>query len=396
MKIVHVISNFSLSYGGMATACKEIAEGQAKVGEDVTVVTSNLDYPIGVLKKTFSKTLYENGVRIYYCPVFFKPLVFSLKLLKCLQQEISNADLVHVHGLFRFPQTFSCWYSRKIGKPYIVSPHGCLDPAVNNNKERYFRRHMYQMIFEKNNLNNADKIHFTALEEKNLAKNLIPVNKGVIIPNGINTGEYNKLPNAGFFELTYNVNVNSYKMLFLGRITWKKGLDILLPALKIIKEKIPNIILLIVGPDNEGYKNKLLKVIEKLNISQYIKFIGLLDKDGVKKAYVDSDIFVLPSYSENFGLTIIESMACGCPVIISKNVNIHEDISSENLGYVINCKPNEIAESVIDYYNKSAIYKQNHKKRIRSYVLSKYDWDQCIAIFMDTYKEILEKYNNNK
>ena len=65
MNIVHVTSNFPLSYGGMATACKEIAEGQSKVGKDVTVITSNLDHPIGMLKKPFSKTLYENGVRVY-------------------------------------------------------------------------------------------------------------------------------------------------------------------------------------------------------------------------------------------------------------------------------------------------------------------------------------------
>jgi len=393
MKIVHIISNFSLSYGGMATACKEIAEGQAKVGLDVTIITSNLDHPIGILKKPFSKTLYENGVRLFYCPVFFKPLVFSFKLLKLLRQEISNADVVHVHGLFRFPQTFSCWYANIIGKPYVLSPHGSLDPAVNNNKDRYFRRHIYQMLFEKNNINNADKIHFTALGEKTLTNNLIPAEKGFIIPNGINTGEYKKLPSNGFFEDNYNVDVNSYKILFLGRITWKKGLDILLPALNIIKEIIPNIILLIVGPDNEGYKNKLKKMIEKLNISKYIKFIGLLDKDSVKKAYVDSDIFVLPSYSENFGLTIIESMACACPVVISKNVNIHEDISRNNLGYVIDCKPKEIAESVIDYYRKPDIYKKNHKKIIRHYALSNYDWDRCITMFIKIYKKILE-YNN--
>ena len=393
MKVLHVISHMSLSYGGMALACKEIAENQVKSGVDCTLITSNLDFPAGKLKKELLKPIIENGVKVIYVPIFFKPLVFSFQIMKILKSEIKNADIVHIHGLYRFPQTFSSWYARKIGKPYIISPHGSLDPVVYNNKDRYFLRSLYQKIFELKNINKATKIHFTAFEEKSLTNNLIPSSKGVIIPNGINTEEYENLPSEGFFKSRFNIDDNLFKILFLGRITWKKGLDILISSIKIIKENIPNVVLLVVGPDNEGYKIKLLKIIKELNLSKQIKFIGLVDREDVKKSFVDSDIFVLPSYSENFGLTIVESMACSFPVIISYNVNIYNEIEENNLGYVINCTASEIANSIFNYYQKTVSDKNKIKRHIREYSINNYGWDKCVDKFIRLYNNSIADPN---
>lgn len=392
MKVLHVISHFSESYAGMAIACKEIAENQTKVGIHSTVITSNLDYPTGIIEKSLIKPIFENGVRIRYCPVLFKSFVFSFKLIKTIKEEINRSDIVHIHGLYRFPQTFAAFYSRKIGKPYLISPHGSLNPKIYNKKDRIFLRKLYQRFIENRNIKFSSIIHFTADDEKTNASFLVPSNKGVVISNGIDIEKYRLLPKKGFFNNEFGIKSNLFKILFLGRISKIKGLDILLPAIAEVVKKIPNIILLIIGPDYENYKNYLLTVIKNLKIENNVKFLGKLDRDKVNNAYVDSDLFVLSSYSENFGLTIIESMACGCPVVISRNVNIHEEISINNLGYVIDCKPFEIAESVIDYYNKSDKYKNNHKERIRSYALSNYDWDQCITTFIEAYKELLSKY----
>ena len=115
----------------------------------------------------------------------------------------------------------------------------------------------------------------------------------------------------------------------------------------------------------------------------------MLDKDEVKKAYVNADIFLLPSYSENFGLTIIESMACGCPIIISRNVNIYEKIDKNNLGYVIDCKTSEITDSVIDYYYKPDSFKKSHSAKIKNFALTNYDWDLYIKDFITLYEQLL-------
>ena len=151
---------------------------------------------------------------------------------------------------------------------------------------------------------------------------------------------------------------------------------------------IPNSILLIVGPDFENYKKELEKIIDAYGIRKNITFIGSLERKDVKKAYIDSDVFVLPSYSENFGLTIIESLACGCPVIISKNVNISTDIENNKLGIVIECESNDLSKSVINFHKKSHDEKAEHKKFIRKFTLENYDWNKSASKFKDLYRSI--------
>ena len=183
----------------MAVACKEIAEGQAKVGLDVTVITSKLDFPFGYLDKPNEKPVFENSVRVIYCSVLFKPLVFSFELVRYIKSVVNESDLVHVHGLYRFPQSFACWYSRKIKKPYILSPHGSLDPVLFNKKERKLMRRLYQRFFEIENVRKSNKVHFTATDELEFANFWESKKNGVVIPNGIETSDFKKLPNKGFF-----------------------------------------------------------------------------------------------------------------------------------------------------------------------------------------------------
>tara|TARA_S200000501_G_C20868432_1_gene763153 strand:- start:4825 stop:6009 length:1185 start_codon:yes stop_codon:yes gene_type:complete len=389
LKIVHIISNFSLPFGGMAVACKEIAEGQVKAGLDVTVITSYLDFPSGILNKPNDKPVFENGVRVIYCSVFFKPLVFSFQLIKHIKKELRESDIVHVHGLYRFPQSYACWYSRRIKKPYILSPHGSLDPVLFDKKERKLLRRLYQYLFEIKNVKKSKKIHFTANDELELANYLDIKEKSVVIPNGIDTIDFKNLPNKGGFVDTFKIQESSFKILFLGRVVWKKGLDILLTSLPSIIKKIPNVSLIIAGPDNENYKKDLTDIINSNGINSYVKFIGMLNREKVKQAYVNADIFILPSYSENYGITIVESLVCGCPVIISKNVNIHKEITYNNLGQVIDCDPKDISDAVINYFNRSDDYKIKHRAYIRDYALQKYDWENAIKKFSNLYEEIL-------
>ena len=185
--MLHVISNFSSSYAGMAIACKEFAESQARIGLEVTLVTSNLDHPTGIIDKPLSVPVIENKVKVIYCPVQIRSIVFSLNLYNILKKEIVKASIVHIHGLYRFPQSFASIYARIVKKPYVLSPHGSLNPRIFNKKERFIPRKIYQKIIDNNTITLSTKIHFTAEDEKSNASFIVPERKGVVIPNGINS-----------------------------------------------------------------------------------------------------------------------------------------------------------------------------------------------------------------
>ena len=124
------------------------------------------------------------------------------------------------------------------------------------------------------------------------------------------------------FASELRLNDQTPLVLFLGRINFKKGLDLLVPAFGRVVQKHPDARLAVVGPDNEGYGLKVRRWCEEQGIQDKVFFVDHLGFEKVKEAYVDADVFVLPSYTENFGLTVVEAMACGTPVVISDQVNI--------------------------------------------------------------------------
>jgi len=388
MKVLHVISKFTESYAGMAIACRELAESQTNLGITATVITSNLDHPKGTIDKPINKLIIENKVRVIYCPVSIKSYIFSFNIIRTLIREMKETDVIHIHGFYRFPQSFAAFYAQRINKPYVISPHGSLNAEALNKKENKFFRKLYLKFIEKKNINNASFIHFTANAEKINAKFFVEPQKGLVIQNGIKAEDYETLPNKGFFNEKYGLSPNLFKILFLGRISKIKGLDILIESMNDLVKLVPNIILLVVGPDYEDYKNKLISLLKNYKIEDKVLFLGSLKRDMVSHAYVDSDLFILPSYSENFGLTIIESLACGCPVIISKYVNISNIIERNGLGEVIDTNHKEITQSVIKLYKLPHGKRMHQQKYVRDFTLKYFSWENVAESFKHAYKRL--------
>ena len=130
MKILHVIGNLSPRFGGPVAVCLRFARELVAQGHKVTIFTTNLDYPRGIRSVSVGEPVIEQGVEIRYFPVQFRPLVFSHQMGRVLWMEVRQFDLVHIHGLYRFPQTFAAWCARQKRVPYIIRPHGSLDPYL--------------------------------------------------------------------------------------------------------------------------------------------------------------------------------------------------------------------------------------------------------------------------
>jgi glycosyltransferase involved in cell wall biosynthesis len=130
MKILHVIQNISPSFGGPAKACKEMCEALAKNEVEVTIFTTNQNYPTGQLNVPVNTPLNQNGYTIWYFPVQFRPYMISLDMMKALRLHIREFDLLHIHSIYRFPSTIAAYYAKKFKIPYMMIPHGSLDPFL--------------------------------------------------------------------------------------------------------------------------------------------------------------------------------------------------------------------------------------------------------------------------
>jgi glycosyltransferase involved in cell wall biosynthesis len=135
-------------------------------------------------------------------------------------------------------------------------------------------------------------------------------------------------------------------VLFIGRLHHKKGLDLLIAAFDRLRSTRPDARLLIAGPDADGYGAKVRGWVRDRGLDDLVLFAGMLEGGDVVQAYVDADVFVLPSYSENFGMTVVEAMACQTPVVISDQVNIHAEISEAGCGLVVPCDADRIATAM--------------------------------------------------
>lgn len=391
MKILHIITNLSSRYGGPVTVCKEICHSLANAGEEVTIYTTNLDFPKGRLDVPLKTCVIQDGYNVWYFPVQFSPYIVSWELAIALHKNIKKFDLVHIHGLYRFPQAVAAFFARKYKVPYIIRPHGSLDPFLFHQKRNKLIKRIYEYIILIRILNSASALHFTTEEEKQLVQPLNLKTPGIVIPNGLDVSKYTNLPSYGRFRGKHNLDDNIKIILHFGRINFKKGLDILVKSFAQVARERDDVRLVIAGPDNEGYGVEVRKWLKQENVYSKAIFTGMLQGDDALEVLRDADIFALPSYTENFGMAVVEAMACGLPVVISDKVNIWREIQKAQAGLVTSCDANEVVASFFRLLDND-----NERKKLadtgNKFVRETYSWKPIIQKLLLYYKNIV----NNK
>lgn len=385
MKILHVIASIAPRYGGPSNMviclCREIA----KLGHEMTIFTTNIDGKQN-LDVPLDRPVYTDGVKIGYFPVQWpRPYKFSWPLLKALRDEIPKFDVVHIHSLYLFPTLIAARYCGKYSVPYIISPHGTLDPYIR--KRHSFRKRAYNFLFEKHNLDGAAAIHYTTEEERDLAASLQIKANSVIVPLGVDSAGYAALPPFGAFRKRYPELKDKKIILFLGRINFKKGLDILAHAMGEVVRNRNDVYLVLAGPDNEGYGTKVRQWLEKERTLHRSLFTGMLLGREKLALLRDSDLFVLPSYSENFGIAVVEAMACGLPVVISNKVNIWREVAKAEAGIITDCDASQVAEAILGLVDDPELRIKMGEKGERL-VQKNFTWSKAAEKMIEVYAKI--------
>ena len=215
--------------------------------------------------------------------------------------------------------------------PYLLRPHGTLDPFLW--KRHRLRKSVMEWAFQNRVIREATALHYTAAEEMKLAGPYVHGASGVVIPNGLDLAEYAELPPPGRVRTEHPEIGNRRIMLFLSRLNFKKGLDLLVPGFAEACRSVNDLHLVIAGPD-DGMKQQTERLIAEARIGSRVTFLGMLDHAQKLAAFSDATMFALPSYSENFGIAVVEAMACGVPVAISDKVNIWREVHAAGAGLV--------------------------------------------------------------
>jgi glycosyltransferase involved in cell wall biosynthesis len=377
LRIIQVNASYkpAFIYGGPTMSVSMLCEQLVKKHIDVMVFTTTAN-GADELPVTLNNTVDVDGVQVTY----FKRLTkdhthFSPTLLSKLWHEVKNYDVVHIHAWWNMVSVLSCLISLMRGVPVIVSPRGTLSPYSFLNKNRFVKNLIHQFLGKP--LLNKCYLHVTSQRE-NLAINSLvnPINIFTI-------ANFVKL--AGKNNGDNNIPGTPIKLLFFSRIEEKKGLDILLGALLKVSVKYH---LTIAGNGDVEYIEKLKKYAVEQGVDKHITWAGFYNEDKFDLLR-KHDLFILPSYDENFANTVIESLSVGTAVLISENVGLYDYVQQKKLGWICETNPTSISSCI----NKICTNYINDMQRIRTdapaIIYNDFDPDNLVEKYLDMYKQTI-------
>lgn len=362
MKVLHVSPSYfpATQFGGPIQSVHLLNKQLAKNGIEVDVFTTNAGLDSG----KFNARSWQNldGVRVkYFSFIGYVHYNFSISLFISLLKFVKHYDVVHITAVWNFPvwaASFACWWHKK---PYIISPRGTIYPETIAIKSTTVKKMYYKLVSERC-LKKASCLHFTAKDEEQSVKNYLSLNTpSVVVANGINLKEFEEPAGKRIMDEPY--------LLFLGRINYKKGLDLLYKAFAQITNQFPTLKLVIAGPDNDGYKKELEILAQELNIGHKIVYTGEVTGSEKVSLYKNAQAFVLSSYSENFGMSVVEALACGCPVAISDKVGIAEELLAHGAALVSSLEVFQIQKTIVEIIENEELRKllaENGTKAVKS------------------------------
>ncbi len=348
MRVLHVSPSYfpAFQFGGPIQSVQLLNKTLRRQGVEVDVFTTNAglegraDIPVNQWQRV-------EGVPVKYFPYQgYIHYNFSIPLWQELHKRVKEYDLVHITAVWNFPVLAAARACQQAGVPYIVSPRGTIYPETIALKSASLKKGYYR-LFARQYLNRAAAIHFTARDEQlRVMDHLKLSSRAVVIPNGLELDEMGAaLAEETARQLPAALEGKRY-LLFLGRLHPKKGLDLLIKAFSIVHQQFPDVHLVLAGPDSDGYGQVIRQQIAGVGMDKNVLFTGMLTGTDKLAVLQCAELFVLSSYSENFGMSVVEAMAAGIPVVISRAVGISAEVEKLRAGVVTELTPASIAMGI--------------------------------------------------
>lgn len=381
MKVLHVAANLTAEWGGPTQVITNLTKALSSKGVEITIYSpvrrgEEVVRPEGTNIKLFNVDYFDKWW-----------IGYSREFRNEMERAPATFDLVHIHEMWHYSHYAASMAFRKESKPYIITLHGELNIERIHNS---LKKKMYLSMIQKKILNKAAWLH-TITDKETLQAQSICSNRNISkIPNGVDFDSFLNLPDKNDILQYYPSVAGKKVLLFLGRINKIKGLDILVKAFGQLACNRDDLCLIIAGPDNDGYKTEIVQLINDYNVSDKVIFTGMISGHEKMSVLTGSDLFILPSYSEGFSISILEAMACGLPVIISNECNFPE-VDEFHCGITIEHKDNKLKETIqimLQEPDRLKVMGNNARKLVKK----KYTWDRIADDMLSMY-ELVARFN---
>ena len=384
MNILHCVPKVGKVSYGLGQISVNLAEAQHNLNHHVNVWCVDNDVNIKWASQTHGFP--KNKIKGF--PILGpKILSYSPEMEKLATMSDGKFfNIIHQHGIWTATSRATIKLAEKYRTPTVIAPHGSLSKWAL--KKSALKKKLAIALFENKNLHRASCLHATSELEVSDFRDFGLKQPIAYIENGIPAKDLNISGNPNKFRKEYNINPENKILFFLSRITPKKGLPMLIEAIKNNELFFENWIFIIAGSEEFGHIAELEVIIKKLNLNNKIKIIGTLFNQSKADAFAAADLFVLPSYSEGSPMVILDSLAAGVPCITTKSSS-WEDLINFNCGWYV-----DISSKALEDALKSALILskrslkemgQNGKKLIAT----KYTWSTLAIKTLNLYQWLL-------
>jgi len=376
MKVLHVVPSFypAFHYGGPITSVYELCAGLVRQGCEVRVLTTDANGLGSVLDvaKDAPVTL-PPGVSVRYCPRIFRHSV-SPALLRMLLPSLRWADLVHLTAVYNFPTLPTLAACRWLEKPLVWSPRGALQrwqnsrrPGLKAGWESVCRRLAPPEMM----------LHVTSEQEASESVAKFPGTDAAVIPNGV------EIPSAA----EHRDGSGRLRLLFLGRIDPKKGVENLLAACQRLRNLDRPWSLAIAGSGDAAYRAGLQENARRLGLLEQVSFLGEVRGSAKADLFAESDLAVFPSHTENFAMVVAEALAHGVPVVASKGTP-WSGVEAHGCGFWVENDPATLA-ATIERISRMPLREMG--ERGRRWMEQEFAWETVARRMLELYGKLLLK-----
>jgi glycosyltransferase involved in cell wall biosynthesis len=371
----------AIRYGGPIRSVHGLCAAQAALGHDVHVFTTNVD-GAGDSDVPLCEPVDIDGVIVWYFPSrILRRLYWSPQMKKALAQAVPGFDVVHLHAVYLWPLWTAARIAERSGIPYIVSPRGMLVRDLVRKKSALPKWAWIKFI-ERHTLASAKAVHVTTRKELDEIRQFdFDLPPALVIPNGVEG------PGTGLSDGRVIRGNGQEYALFLGRINWKKGLDRLIQAWG----HVPKLRLVIAGNDEESYQKEMEQLTESVGVANRIQFVGMVEGDAKWDLLRHAEFFVLPSYSENFGVAVLEAMLMACPVVVTPEVGLADAVAESGAGLVTAGDPVSLAATIGELLSNTE-RRREMGIRGRRVASTSYCWEDLARQMVSGYERIVAEH----